>query len=413
MSQHAVAETFIPEGHQESVELLTSTLGAHAIQLDLTTHAYLSASETATTKGNYLAAQLDKLEAKEQNKHLIGELDKVRGLLGIFDKANPITSYNHQLLDQYLGSYFTDVDPAGTGHTTLTSWLADKKRGATNGQLLNLLRGHVHEIATQQQSPATKEAIQRAKQDFVAFQTEAIKQGFFHSHAQKAAESVDNISVRVGDLLDTVLKSRAAYFTHGKNFIVITQADLPDTQQRDSQMVSLIHELLPHELNHAVFAKKFPAWFEEAMAEHIALCVKQKDVQALRIIDPRERDDQGQYEGFRTVLATLLRDGREPLRAALATRAYTSEGLNGNAWHRLESELDRSWGMPNVMRRITAGIERYQKYIQDHEPNLSKKDVIEKAAAWAVKGLTEYVAKKRAAAHTKTPQGTAVLKRAS
>lgn len=272
-------------------------------------------------------------------------LDKTRQRLA------DLNDEQKQELDTYLdasaGSFLSriserEIVAEGDLMESWSTWLAGK---ADDEQLVNFLQWHVHTIAEQQSSDVFTERIKAEKESYKAAVQKGINQGWIHPEAERILSRVDDIDVYVGDVFDTILKSREAYHTRGTSVIVLGQGYGREKAERNNHLAETTSAYLKHELNHAVLGQLPYPWLDEAVTENLAEIFNN---------DKFEKTDYG-YDSERELLNALMSLGDVRVPTRVVTRAYTDpKGSEGESYMVFARAMDTAWGVHDVLGRVEA-----------------------------------------------------------
>ena len=339
------------------------------------------------------------IEAEAQSnseKNTKAELARTRGILG------KLTESERELVDEYLDKSASpflqdlyvrqfagrrklinlanqasnelspDQPEADMIDASWTEWLANS---ATDEQLTNFLQWHVNTIAEQNRSrnPAIAEAIKHKRQQYKQAVAQGITDGWLSKDAQKAIAEVDGIDVYMGDHFDTVVREMGGYHIDGKDFVVVGQGTGKTKAARTRSAVHHINITASHEWNHAVLGLFGAEWINEATTEHIA---ESLDYGEPEIVDPELRPHgRGSYIPERTLLNTLLKDGKQEVPVAALTRAYSADphSLEGSLTQStLTYLLSEAWRTEGVLAHVGARLKEVTRSLPKTTPILTR-----------------------------------------
>jgi hypothetical protein len=319
------------------------------------------------------------------------EIDSVRGHLQDLNK------YQRKNLDTYLYRYYPE--PVKT-HPTRTEWLADPEKGADDKELYSFLNSHLEEIKKTQQSPEVMKGIEDIKAQYLSAQEQAVEDGWLHPNARSTMDKARSATVYIGDYWDELIDGVEGFQPHGEDFVVVYQ-----TPAKWSFRIRLF-EVLPHELAHLQFDNDardddntavviadediIPYGLIEAGIEHINLGLMNGDFD---ILDPKQRTDDGAYEGDRLLLHTLHTMGLKEVEIRDFTLALTSDGMESPEWRKWGQSIKAAWGDNDILHRITNEREKYQKALEAKHPEWDRWRIEDGAALLVRKNLREYSTK--------------------
>ncbi|HMH31140.1 MAG TPA: hypothetical protein VK534_01545 [Methylomirabilota bacterium] len=235
--------------------------------------------------------------------------------------------YQSELLDEYcsnaLPKTLKDQKPR---NVSWTDWLG---RLSSDEKHVEFLKWHVNYIEHQQVDPEVQGEIYRGKQLYKSQVADAIKSGWLHEDAHQAIDKVDDVPVYIGDVFDTLMQERTAYYWGGRlsKIVIAGQIDPGLKQWNEGNVINNISWVLKHELNHAVLGNLGDRWLNEAVTEHIAQALSYDGKP--EVIDPSERGKRLEIGRFyteeRELLAAVMQNGQEnEVPAQLATLAYSA-----------------------------------------------------------------------------------------
>lgn len=278
------------------------------------------------------------------------------------------------ILDGYLNTaatpFFRNVKEQNDLITngTWADWLSDY---ADDEHFMNFLQWHVDLISQQQTDPKFMERVAELKNDYKAHIARGIQEGWLSEKAESAIDKVDDISVYVGDIFDTLVQGRSGYHIYDSDEIVIQQGGGESPDERRESVIKNADYTTIHELNHAVLGTEHidtvvtshlmtERWINEALTEHIAEAFIDGSPE---VVTPGQRQKyDATYDAERSLLAALLNQGGSVVDASFATRAYSGNARDRAAFY---DALNNSWGI-SVLGAVNTHIRNLEEYNAAH-----------------------------------------------
>ena len=158
------------------------------------------------------------------------------------------------------------MDNPSTGVPQLfASWRGDQGwagwlQSASDDQLLNFAQWHNYKMVELQNDPEVRARIDAQKQAFKGAVQRAIVNGDLPQSVGDRLSNLDTLDIRIGDLFDLEMKSRAGYYRSAENFVIISADEIESSSF--------------HEFCHAIMGDLPYEWMREGMTEYIAESLK-------------------------------------------------------------------------------------------------------------------------------------------
>jgi hypothetical protein len=308
-------------------------------------------------------------------------------------------------LDDYLSHYIDAQSLRTTGHTSLTEWLGDEERGASDLMLLQFLGAHLKELARQSQSEKVAVAIGEAKDRRVLAEKLGQEQGWVSESASETAHEVYDTRVVIGDVWDVlVMRGYLGYHRLGADWIVVSQTGVGEEGEREL-LQTITGDVFTHEMNHRRFDDKLNLSRAEceALAQHVALSMRNYG-KFVETMDPAKRlttrqaggpevaDEEDTYYQERALMAIELESGLVTISPKVALLAYTSGSMDSAEFKAYEQLLDQSWNTTDFRGKLARLIYDKETQLRGEDKKLSEDDIQERALIYA-KGLLRERAK--------------------
>lgn len=369
MARHDQARPFVEETVQlpslGRVEQAGVVEAAHAAGAMAVQYAGLAASHAGTP-----------LEASFRDQALRHEADLNRATDSLRDSFRRVSGAQVTVLDNYLAGLATKVYP-GAHHRhdkpAEQSWADWLGTAAPAGEVLDFMAAHRTALLEQVQDPEVHAVIERERAGYIDGIRTMVAGDRMSLHALQAIAKLKSTRILIGDVWDTTLQGVGGYHIEGgPNEVVIAQhiegrRGYPDRLQ-------VLEHVLPHELGHVEFGHGLPAWLNESTNELLRLSIQNGEYERVASYDssnPESRSDVSLYPAESSLLATLLHKGGQRLATALATKAFTSEGLGSVEYRQLGQALDESWGIQDVIGTVTAKMGQATARLQIVKPELN------------------------------------------
>ncbi|MEO6760996.1 MAG: hypothetical protein ABI220_01300 [Candidatus Saccharimonadales bacterium] len=312
---------------------------------------YNSSVDYVTSVGQIAIAGDDHDELTDELTVAMEEVELPRGELS--DMLNNPAQV--KIADLYIELFAPDFikshKPEGVGWV---DWLANY---SSDAQLMNFLQWQYSTLKQQTESDRVKGCVEQTASMFNHGLNKGKSSGWVSQSAQ-----FDGASVYIGDVFRTDAKGIGGrYGEEGTEDIIISQGVGKTEAERESAVIENIKDTLPHELVHYVVAMNSldddadqepmsAHWINEALAEHMALVIK--DGWPLVISPDRRRDrliGRGVYREERQLLETLLTRGKHQVSPKLAMRAFSGTPEEKSEFH---TALDAAWGVEHALEKI-------------------------------------------------------------
>lgn len=260
-----------------------------------------------------------------------------------------------------------------------TEWLG---YCAADDEVLEFMAAHRTALMEQVMEPEVASTIERVRSDYLEGIRTMVAGERMSRHALRAIAKLRHTKVLIGDIWDTVLRGYGGYhYEGGANEVVLAQHI--EGKRWTTDKIESIHEVLPHELGHVEFGHSMPSWLNEGINEYMRLSMRNGEYERVAPYDsqnPDSRQDTGSYEAERSLLATLLQKGGKRISTALATRAFTSEGIDSAEYQEFSDALDEAWGLQDVLGIVTRQVDERAGQLQAEDNRMNHLH----AQAWAV-----------------------------
>lgn len=257
-------------------------------------------------------------------------------------------------------------DPKKTKALTWVEWLG---READDAQLLNFLQWHNHELDKLNKAPEVVEKVELQRQQYKQAVTLGVSEGWLHPSATTAVDAVDDIKIYVGDMFETHFQGADGYHRYGfQEVVVATVSKIPGGEEDFESIVRPLKWTVKHELNHAILGRFEPRWLNEALTEHIAQVM---DYGEPDDIDPDSRTYNkygGSYQYERSLLRTVLAEGKENIPVRMAMLAYSDKSTDKETAKAFTDAVDRSWA--HLVPEGQSALENLNYYIDALEEQL-------------------------------------------
>jgi hypothetical protein len=299
-------------------------------------------------------------EAERAEEEFQGDIENAS------DALIDLSDFSVKQLEAYMNtaasSFLKQVKTlAGYGVLPWRDWLV---HGASQDHLLNVLQWHNHVVGEQHEDETIKQGIETNRQEVKQAVTKLVEDGLIVSDP----DSIERISVWIGDVFDMHMKGQLGYHTLNTRNVFITQGVGKTLDERVAGLRGIIKEVLPHEFVHAAFDKAndapdnplAPSWLKESLTEKLSTLIRQYI--ALQNNDSTPIAPIG-YPDEIMLLDTLLAGKDQSEATQEENQKAALKGFTGGYDLAVEfsKQLDKAWGRDKVISRVTGAIETMEQ----------------------------------------------------
>jgi len=273
------------------------------------------------------------------------ELKSVRDTLQQIEGRDEDIMSRHfgSIVSQYVFGLLGQHDQPNGPEISWKRWLAER---ATDEELLNILQQHNYIVEQQATSQRVGLAFEISKHFFATTVSDLHEAG----DISVPLKNIDEITLVVGDVFDTLMKERSGYYQPGVAEVVLAQAQIGDENAREAALLREFPRVLTHELVHALLCQTYEVpgnplaarWINEAQTEVLSRLIRQ--AQGLTVKEDKV------YQSERDLRELLLSKASDPVYAAkLLMRAFTGEDQDTDMF---VAHINAAWGADDVMEKI-------------------------------------------------------------
>ncbi|MBX6334841.1 hypothetical protein IRY61_05915 [Candidatus Saccharibacteria bacterium] len=266
------------------------------------------------------------------------------------------------------------------------SWAAWLSSRGTPSELRALYDMHTANVMAVNNDPEIRGILESRRAWFMRNLYDGMRAKYFSSNTLIAISRMRHTRFVFGDpLVDEELHIARGYWRDGAKEVVLNQKlEVPLRQQRQ-ELLDFARGLTPaHELAHAGFGLRFPAWFEESGTEDcvqlVNLLAKGEDPGDLYPSRHSDEDLRRSYAWGRLLRYAMLNYGKYQVGIKEYMRAWSSEGPDSPEMARFERAMDRAWGIRHSFRRISARVRKIEEALLANSDGQSRIYLMNRAA---------------------------------
>jgi len=273
------------------------------------------------------------------------ELKGVRDTLQQIEGRDEDTMGRHfgAIVSPYVFGLLKKHDQPNGPEISWKKWLTER---ASDEELLNILQQHNYIVEQQATSQRIELSFEISKHFFATTVSDMYDSG----DIALPSKSIDEISLVVGDVFDTLMKERSGYYQPGVAEVVLAQGQIGGEDARETAFLREFPRVLTHEFVHALLCRTYEVsgnplaarWINEAETEVISRLIRQ--AQGLNVVEDKV------YQPERDLRELLLSKAPNPEFAAkLLMRAFTGEEHDTDIF---VTHINTAWGADDVMEKI-------------------------------------------------------------